>query len=73
MVQELDVPIMRCVWDQNGHVIQNCIECVPKDHILFIVESFFDQVVTLLTHPYGCREIQVNQLNSKVIALGSSV
>ena len=63
MVQELDGSIMRCVRDQNGnHVIQKCIECVPEEHIQFIVESFFDQVVTLSTHPYGCRVIQVNWL-----------
>ncbi|KAL9238750.1 hypothetical protein vseg_013131 [Gypsophila vaccaria] len=59
MVQELDGHIMRCVRDQNGnHVIQKCIECVPEEHIQFIVESFYDQVVTLSTHPYGCRVIQ---------------
>ncbi|XP_074290462.1 pumilio homolog 1-like [Silene latifolia] len=59
MVKELDGHIMRCVRDQNGnHVIQKCIECVPEEHIQFIVQSFFDQVVTLSTHPYGCRVIQ---------------
>ena len=60
MVQELDGHIMRCVRDQNGnHVIQKCIECVPEDAIQFIVTTFYDQVVTLSTHPYGCRVIQV--------------
>lgn len=60
MVQELDGHIMRCVRDQNGnHVIQKCIECVPEDAIQFIVSTFYDQVVTLSTHPYGCRVIQV--------------
>ncbi|KAK0591997.1 hypothetical protein LWI29_011652 [Acer saccharum] len=59
MVQELDGHIMRCVRDQNGnHVIQKCIECVPEDAIQFIVTTFYDQVVTLSTHPYGCRVIQ---------------
>ncbi|GJW77798.1 pumilio homolog 2-like protein, partial [Tanacetum coccineum] len=59
MVGELDGHIMRCVSDQNGnHVIQKCIECVPEEHIQFINTTFFDQVVTLLTHPYGCRVIQ---------------
>ncbi|KAK9734794.1 hypothetical protein RND81_04G163500 [Saponaria officinalis] len=59
MVRELDGHIMHCVRDQNGnHVIQKCIECVPEEHIQFIVESFFDQVITLSTHPYGCRVIQ---------------
>ncbi|KAL1090729.1 hypothetical protein V6Z11_D07G110000 [Gossypium hirsutum] len=59
MVQELDGSVMRCVRDQNGnHVIQKCIECVPEEHIQFIVTTFFDQVVTLSTHPYGCRVIQ---------------
>ncbi|KAE9596154.1 hypothetical protein Lal_00030987 [Lupinus albus] len=59
MVAELDGHIMRCVRDQNGnHVIQKCIECVPEDVIHFIVSTFYDQVVTLSTHPYGCRVIQ---------------
>ncbi|TKY48395.1 Pumilio-like 2 [Spatholobus suberectus] len=59
MVQELDGNVMRCVRDQNGnHVIQKCIECVPEDAINFIISTFFDQVVTLSTHPYGCRVIQ---------------
>lgn len=60
MVEELDTHVMRCVRDQNGnHVIQKCIECVPEENIQFIVTTFFDQVVTLSTHPYGCRVIQV--------------
>ncbi|KAK4277942.1 hypothetical protein QN277_015858 [Acacia crassicarpa] len=59
MVKELDGSIIRCVRDQNGnHVIQKCIECVPEDAIQFIVSTFYDQVVTLSTHPYGCRVIQ---------------
>ncbi|XP_039052638.1 pumilio homolog 2-like isoform X2 [Hibiscus syriacus] len=59
MVHELDGSAMRCVRDQNGnHVIQKCIECVPEENIQFIVTAFFDQVVTLSTHPYGCRVIQ---------------
>ncbi|ONK62223.1 uncharacterized protein A4U43_C07F1640 [Asparagus officinalis] len=59
MVGELDGHIMRCVRDQNGnHVIQKCIECIPQDVIHFIVSSFYNQVVTLSTHPYGCRVIQ---------------
>ncbi|KAJ1400950.1 Pumilio, RNA binding domain [Sesbania bispinosa] len=59
MVTELDGHIMRCVRDQNGnHVIQKCIECVPEDAIHFIVSTFYDQAVTLSTHPYGCRVIQ---------------
>ncbi|KAJ1389392.1 Pumilio RNA-binding repeat [Sesbania bispinosa] len=59
MVAELDGHIMRCVRDQNGnHVIQKCIECVPEDAIHFIVSTFYDQIVTLSTHPYGCRVIQ---------------
>ena len=63
MVKELDGNIMRCVRDQNGnHVIQKCIECVPEDAIQFIVSTFYDQVVTLSTHPYGCRVMQVLKL-----------
>ncbi|XWS28803.1 hypothetical protein CRYUN_Cryun25bG0102500 [Craigia yunnanensis] len=59
MVEEIDGSVIRCVRDQNGnHVIQKCIECVPEENIQFIVATFFDQVVTLSTHPYGCRVIQ---------------
>ncbi|CAI9768513.1 unnamed protein product [Fraxinus pennsylvanica] len=59
MVEELDGHVMRCVRDQNGnHVIQKCIECIPEEHIQFIVSTFIDQVVTLSTHPYGCRVMQ---------------
>ncbi|CAN0860164.1 Pentatricopeptide repeat-containing protein At3g58590 [Linum grandiflorum] len=55
MVEELDGH----VGDQNGnHVIQKCIECIPEEFIQFIVSTFFDQVVILSTHPYGCRVIQ---------------
>lgn len=44
MVGELDGHIMRCVRDQNGnHVIQKCIECVPENHIQFIITTFFDR------------------------------
>lgn len=63
MVEELEGHIMRCVRDQNGnHVVQKCIECIPEAHIQFIVSTFFDQVVTLSTHPYGCRVIQVSKI-----------
>ncbi|CAA0806383.1 Pumilio homolog 4 [Striga hermonthica] len=59
MVKELDGFIMKCVHDQNGnHVIQKCIERVPQDRIKFIITPFLGQVVTLSTHPYGCRVIQ---------------
>lgn len=62
IVLELDGNVMRCVRDQNGnHVVQKCIECVPQDAIQFILSTFYDQVVTLSTHPYGCRVIQVNK------------
>lgn len=64
MVRELDGHIIRCVRDQNGnHVIQKCIECVPEDAIQFIVSTFYDEVVKLSTHPYGCRVIQVKSFN----------
>lgn len=67
MVIELDGHIMRCVRDQNGnHVIQKCIECIPEDAIHFIVSKFFDQVVTLSTHPYGCHVIQVKHLSMPI-------
>lgn len=67
MVQELDGHVMRCVRDQNGnHVIQKCIECIPQDAIQFIVSSFYDQVVMLSTHPYGCRVIQVHAFLDKI-------
>ena len=61
IVLELDGHILRCVRDQNGnHVIQKCIECIPQDEIQFVISAFYDQVVTLSTHPYGCRVIQVD-------------
>ena len=57
-VVELDGHVMRCVRDQNGnHVIQKCIECVTEGAIQFIVSTFYGQIVTLSTHPYGCRVI----------------
>lgn len=60
MVIELDGYVIKCVRDQNGnHVIQKCIEYVPQDQIHFIIASFFGHVVSLSTHPYGCRVIQV--------------
>lgn len=72
MVAELDGHVMRCVRDQNGnHVIQKCIECVPEAAIQFIVTTFYDQVVTLSTHPYGCRVIQVKNLSSHLCSGGS--
>ncbi|RWW86243.1 hypothetical protein BHE74_00004988, partial [Ensete ventricosum] len=59
IVLELDGHILRCVRDQNGnHVIQKCIECIPQDAIQFVISAFYGQVVTLSTHPYGCRVIQ---------------
>lgn len=60
LVGELDGSIMKCVRDQNGnHVIQKCIEYVPQDRIQFVISSFFGEAVSLSTHPYGCRVIQV--------------
>ncbi|VAI85952.1 unnamed protein product [Triticum turgidum subsp. durum] len=59
LVRELDGNIMRCVRDQNGnHVVQKCIECVPTEHIGFVVSAFRGQVASLSMHPYGCRVIQ---------------
>lgn len=69
MVKELDGSVMKCVHDQNGnHVIQKCIECIPQDRIQFIISSFFGHVVTLSTHPYGCRVIQVRYAFSSLFA-----
>ena len=60
LISELDGHVIECVKDQNGnHVIQKCIECVSPRHISFILSAFCGQVVTLCTHPYGCRVIQV--------------
>ncbi|KAF5782210.1 putative armadillo-like helical, pumilio domain-containing protein [Helianthus annuus] len=59
MVTELDGHVMRFVHDQNGnHVIQKFIECVLENAIHFIISTFYCQVVTLSTHPYGCHVIQ---------------
>jgi hypothetical protein len=71
MVSELDGHVMRCVRDQNGnHVIQKCIECIPPDKIDFIISAFYNQVVTLSTHPYGCRVIQVNKQFRLTLSVG---
>ena len=59
LVSELEGNILRCVKDQNGnHVIQKIIECLPKEKLDFIIQSFQGQVLQLSTHPYGCRVIQ---------------
>ena len=59
LVSELEGNILRCVKDQNGnHVIQKIIECLPKEKLDFIIQSFQGQVMQLSTHPYGCRVIQ---------------
>jgi pumilio RNA-binding family len=59
LVNELVGNVMKCVKDQNGnHVIQKCIECVPPNLIQFIVDGFAGKVLTLASHPYGCRVIQ---------------
>ena len=74
MVAELDGNVMRCVRDQNGnHVIQKCIECIPQEAIEFIISVFYDQVVTLSTHPYGCRVIQVKKLSVFIFLLVSAL
>lgn len=68
LVSELDGHVMRCVRDQNGnHVIQKCIECVPPDKIHFIISAFYNQVVTLSTHPHGFRVIQVRYREWEVL------
>ena len=51
-------------------VIQKCIECIPPEHIQFIISAFRGQVVTLSTHPYGCRVIQVDDDNINPWLLG---
>ena len=59
LVKELQTDVLRCVKDQNGnHVIQKAIERVPQEHIQFIITAFGGQVVSLASHPYGCRVIQ---------------
>jgi mRNA-binding protein PUF3 len=59
LVKELQIDVLRCVKDQNGnHVIQKAIERVPQEHIQFIITAFKGQVVSLASHPYGCRVIQ---------------
>ena len=39
-------------------MIQKIIECLPKEKLDFIIQSFQGQVMQLSTHPYGCRVIQ---------------
>jgi pumilio RNA-binding family len=60
IVGELKNSVLRCISDQNGnHVIQKCIECVPEDHIPFVIEDILKKIYPLCTHQYGCRVIQV--------------
>ena len=64
LISELKDAVLDCINDQNGnHVIQKCIECVPTEHIGFIVSAFQGQVASLSMHPYGCRVIQVRYSN----------
>ena len=50
---------MRCVKDQNGnHVIQKAIQCIPPEHISFIINGLMGQIRHLASHTYGCRVIQ---------------
>lgn len=59
IVGELKNSVLRCISDQNGnHVIQKCIECVPEDHIPFVIEDILQKIYPLCTHQYGCRVIQ---------------
>lgn len=59
LARELEGHVLQCVKDQNAnHVIQKCIERVPTQNIQFVIEDFKGSVVTLATHPYGCRVIQ---------------
>ena len=46
------------ILNAGNHVIQKCIEYVPPQHIQFIVDDFHGHVLTLGSHPYGCRVIQ---------------
>ena len=60
MVSELRGHVEECVRDQNGnHVIQKCIEEVPKKiYIQLVVYTFQNKVFQYSAHPYGCRVIQ---------------
>ncbi|GJN36940.1 hypothetical protein PR202_gb25846 [Eleusine coracana subsp. coracana] len=61
IVHELNNYVMKCIGDQNGnHVIQKCIECVPEDHIPFVIQPILSEILVLCTHQYGCRVIQVH-------------
>ncbi|MFS7947532.1 putative armadillo-like helical, nucleic acid binding NABP, pumilio domain-containing protein [Helianthus anomalus] len=41
-------------WLRN---LMKFIECVQENAIHFIISTFYDQVITLSTHPYGCHVI----------------
>jgi hypothetical protein len=62
LVKELDGPnqqILKVVKDQNGnHVVQKAIECIPGEHIQFIVDGHRGQLAKMSTHQYGCRVVQ---------------
>lgn len=45
IVHELEGSVIKCVKDQNGnHVVQKCVECVPAEHLDFIIDAFKDNV-----------------------------
>ena len=42
----------------GNHVIQKCIEQMPPDSVVFIIESVQDKTEAMAVHSYGCRVIQ---------------
>jgi mRNA-binding protein PUF3 len=59
LVKELEKDVMKLLNDQNGnHVLQKAVECVPAEHIQFIVDILVGQINIMAMHAYGCRIVQ---------------
>lgn len=59
MVVRLQDHVLQCIKDQNGnHVIQRCIERIPAPRNQPVVTPFLTNLVSLSSHPYGCRVVQ---------------
>lgn len=55
ILRELDGCVINCLEDQNGnHVVQNCVESVPAEHLQLILDFFIDYVHSISTKSDGC-------------------
>lgn len=56
---KLQPNLIRFIEHQNGnHVIQKCLDTLPSQNCLFIVDACQGQVIRISLHSYGCRVMQ---------------